>query len=109
MKATTIRCHCGHRIYAKDILQKSTYVRVFGPTLMYLKFRCSRCKRLGEKIIEQDQWDESLLRDAPTEMSVEEKRRFDRMGKITADEVIDFHFQLEEPDALKKLAEEIET
>ena len=98
------RCHCGQRIVAKDVLQRSWYVRVFGPSFMYLKFRCSRCKRMGEKFIEQDKWDDAILRDIPSELSGDEKKRFDRMGKITVDEEIDFHFELEHPEALKKLA-----
>ena len=104
MKTTAIRCHCWQRIVAKDVLQRSWYVRVFGPSFMYLKFRCSRCKRMGEKFIEQDKWDDAILRDIPSELSGEEKKRFDRMGKITVDEEIDFHFELEHPEALKKLA-----
>lgn len=100
MKSTIIRCNCGHRIVAKDVLQRSWYVRVFGPSFMYLKYRCSRCKRMGEKFIEQEKWDDSILRDIPSEMSVDEKKRFDRMGKITVDEEIDFHFALDQPGAL---------
>jgi DNA-directed RNA polymerase subunit RPC12/RpoP len=104
MKTTAIRCHCGQRIVAKDVLQRSWYVRVFGPSFMYLKFRCSRCKRMGEKFIEQDKWDDAILRDIPSELSGEEKKRFEKLGKISVDEEIDFHFELDQPEALKKLA-----
>ncbi len=106
MKTLTIRCHCGQRIVARDVLQRSWYVRVFGPSFMYLKYRCSRCKRLGEKFIEQDKWDDSILRDIPSEMTAEEKRRFDRMGRITVDEQIDFHFALDDPETLRALRED---
>lgn len=103
MRTTAIRCHCGQRIVAKDVLQRSWYVRVFGPSFMYLKYRCSRCKRLGEKFVEQDKWDDSILRDIPSEMSLDEKRRFDKMGRISVDEEIDFHFSLEGPEGLRGL------
>jgi len=95
-KTSAIRCHCGQRIVTKDVLQRSWYVRVFGPSFMYLKFRCSRCKRLGEKFIEQDKWDDTLLRDIPSEVSIDEKKRFDVMGQITIDEALDFHSALDE-------------
>ena len=108
MKSTVIRCHCGQRIVAKDVLQRSWYVRVFGPSFMYLKFRCSRCKRLGEKFIEQDKWDDTILRDIPAEITLEEKKRFDRLGKITVDEEIDFHFRMEDPNLLRALTGEEE-
>jgi DNA-directed RNA polymerase subunit RPC12/RpoP len=109
MRTTAIRCNCGQRVVAKDVLHRSWYVRVFGPSFMYLKFRCSRCKRLGEKFIEQDKWDDSILRDIPTEMSLEEKRRFDQLGQISVDEEIDFHFALDDPEALRSLRNDEES
>ena len=107
-RTTAVRCHCGQRIVAKDVLQRSWYVRVFGPSFMYLKFRCSRCKRLGEKFIEQDKWDDTILRDIPSELSIDEKKRFDRMGRISVDEQIDFHFGLEDTAALRELGQPTE-
>jgi DNA-directed RNA polymerase subunit RPC12/RpoP len=91
-----ITCNCGQRIVSKDVLQKGQYPRVFGPNFIYVKFRCSRCKRMGEKFIEQDRWDEALLREIPSEFLGEEKKQFDRLGPITIDEVIDFHHILDE-------------
>lgn len=108
-RTTAVRCHCGQRIVAKDVLQRSWYVRVFGPSFMYLKFRCSRCKRLGEKFIEQDKWDDTILRDIPSELSIDEKKRFDKLGTISVEEQIDFHFSLEDPETLSALGERRET
>jgi DNA-directed RNA polymerase subunit RPC12/RpoP len=104
MKTSPIRCHCGQRIVSKDVLQRSWYVRVFGPNFMYLKFRCSRCKRLGEKFIEQEKWDDAVLRDIPSEITHDEKKRFEHMGKITVDEEIDFHFEMDDTKVLKELS-----
>ena len=104
MRTTAIRCHCGQRIVAKDVLQRSWYVRVFGPSFMYLKFRCSRCKRLGEKFIEQDKWDDSILRDIPSEITVDEKKRLERLGRISVDEQIEFHFALDDPESLRNMS-----
>ena len=108
MKTSPIRCHCGQRIVSKDVLQRSWYVRVLGPSFMYLKFRCSRCKRLGERFIEQEKWDDSVLRDIPSELSSDEKKRFEQMGRITVDEEIDFHFEMETPQALQSLIKSFE-
>ena len=102
MRTTAIRCNCGQRIVTKDVLQRSWYVRVYGPSFMYLKFRCSRCKRMGEKFIEQDKWDDSILRDIPSEVSTDEKRRFEQLGRISVDEEIEFHFSLDDPDFLRR-------
>ena len=90
-----ITCNCGQRIVAKDVLQKGQYLRLFGPSFIYVKFRCSRCKRMGEKFIEQDKWDDALLRDIPSEFNTDEKKQFDRLGAISIDEVIDFHDALD--------------
>jgi DNA-directed RNA polymerase subunit RPC12/RpoP len=108
MKTSCVRCHCGQRIITKDVVQRSWYVRVFGPSFMYLKFRCSRCKRVSEKFIEQDKWDDSILRDIPAEVSLPEKKRLDGLGAITVDEEIEFHFALEEPDTLGALRKQVQ-
>jgi hypothetical protein len=90
----------------KDVLQRNWFVRVFGASFMYLKFRCSRCKRLGERFIEQEKWDDSLLRDIPAEITIGEKREFERLGGISVDEQIQFHFSLDDPACLSLLNKE---
>src|SRR4051812_8028825 len=90
-----INCNCGQRVVSRDVLQRGQYLRLFGPSFIYLKYRCSRCKRLGEKFIEQDKWDDALLRDIPAEFGGDEKSEFDRLGPITIDEVMDFHQSLQ--------------
>jgi DNA-directed RNA polymerase subunit RPC12/RpoP len=90
-----ITCNCGQRIVDKDVIQKGQYLRLFGPSFIYVKYRCSRCKRLGEKFIEQDKWDDALLRDIPSEFGSDEKKSFDRLGPISINEVMDFHQSLE--------------
>ena len=101
-----IKCNCGQRIIAKDVLQTGHYLRLFGPSFVYVKFRCSRCKKLGEQFVEQDKWDEAVLRDTPSEMSADEKKHFSSMGRIGIDEQIEFHYALEEPAALERLEPE---
>ncbi len=108
MKAAVIQCSCGERIAARNLVQRSWYPRVFGSCFVYLKYRCPRCKRMGERFIEQENWDENLLRDTPVEVSLHETRRFEQLGKITVDEEVDFHFLLDGEDALKALRDEME-
>lgn len=76
-------------------MQQGYYVRQFGPSYVYIKFRCSRCKKLGEHFIKQEEWEEGMLRDNALELSTSERSRFEGMGKITLDEMIDFHYELE--------------
>jgi DNA-directed RNA polymerase subunit RPC12/RpoP len=101
MNTTGIRCRCGQRIVARDVLRRNWFTRVFGPSFIYLKFRCSRCKRVGEKFIQADRWDESLLGEVPCETSPEERKAFSALGKITQDEQVEFHFALDDPQTLR--------
>jgi hypothetical protein len=51
---------------------------------------------VGEKLIQEEHWDPAILR-APSKRSSEtDFRRYQRMGEISPDEVIDFHYSLRE-------------
>jgi len=103
-----IKCNCGQRILVKDVMQTGYYLRLFGPSFVYVKFRCSRCKKLGEQFVRQEEWEEGILHDAPTEITPEEKQRFAEMGAIGVHECIDAHFELEESGNLHELREILE-
>jgi len=90
-----IKCNCGQRIIAKDVMQTGYYLRLFGPSFVYVKYRCSRCKKLGEQFVKQEDWEDGILHDLPTEVSAEEKQKFESLGTITIDEVIEAHRKLE--------------
>jgi DNA-directed RNA polymerase subunit RPC12/RpoP len=102
---TTLRCHCGQRIFSRDIMQQGYYVRQFGPSYVYIKFRCSRCKKLGEHFIKQEDWNAALLEDNVSEITPEEKARFDAMGQITIEEMVNFHYELEALNSLPQKPE----
>lgn len=104
----TIKCNCGQRIVAKDVMQTGYYLRLFGPSFVYVKFRCSRCKKLGEQFVKQEDWEEGILKDIPSEVDEAEKQAFQAMGTIGIDEQINFHFMLDAPDSLEKLRDQIE-
>ncbi len=93
---SSIKCHCGQRVMARDVMQTGYYLRLFGPSFVYVKYRCSRCKKLGEQFIKQEEWDGGILRDTGAEVTTDDKEQFDAMGPIDINEVIDFHFALEE-------------
>ena len=101
---TSIKCNCGQRIIAKDVMQHGYYLRLFGPSFVYVKFRCSHCKKLGEQFIKQEEWEDGILKDSAIELSHDEKEQFTVQGAISINEVIDFHFELEKMSDLKSLA-----
>ena len=98
-----IKCNCGQRIVAKDVMQTGYYLRLFGPSFVYVKFRCSRCKKLGEQFVKQEDWEDGILRDTPNEVTQEEKDRFEQLGPIDIDEVIDAHFRVNNACSLRDL------
>ena len=103
MSKTAIKCNCGQRIGQKDVMQTGYYMRMFGPSFVYVKFRCSRCKKLGEQFVKQEDWEEGILKDPTAEPTSTEKERFTAMGPIGMPELVQFHNALDEPDVLAAL------
>lgn len=100
---TSIKCHCGQRIIAKDVVQHGYYLRLFGPSFVYVKYRCSRCKKMGEQFIKQEEWEEGILKDVAVEAAGEEREKFAALGPIDINEVINVHFELDALNDLKSL------
>ena len=102
MNRTIIRCNCGHRIFRRDVIQTGLYLSSTGPSYVYVRFRCGRCKRVGEQLVQEHRWDPAVLQHVAVQRSEEELRRFAEMGEITPDEVVDFHYAVQrlsaEPD-----------
>ncbi len=102
-----MRCECGYEITKNDIIQAGLYLRPFGPIYVAFKYRCPRCGRLGEKLVEYPQWVKAL---AASSMEAEEAREEANASSsipeepITIDEVLDFHEYLKN---LKGLPPEI--
>ena len=92
---TIIRCNCGHRIFRKDVLQTGLYLSASGPSYVYVRFRCGRCKRVGEQLVQENNWDPGVLQHTEVHVSEDELRRFSDLGEITAEEVIAFHYGLD--------------
>jgi hypothetical protein len=103
-----IKCNCGQRVLAKDVLQTGYYLRLTGPSFVYVKFRCSRCKKLGEQFVRQEEWEDGILSETTCEVTPEEKEHFDRMGKIDVNECIDAHFTLDHITSVSDLLDSIE-
>ena len=98
---TSIRCNCGQRVINRDVMQTGFYLRLFGPSYVYVKYRCSRCKKLGEQFVKQEEWEGGILRNSVEEVATDDRDRFETLGPIDINEVIDFHFQLENLGDLK--------
>jgi len=92
------RCECGHEVGRHDVLQVGVILRPHRPICVIFKFRCPRCGRIGERLVEYPH----LAAFIPSRAAVREgdEERFREMGPITVDEVIEFHRQLKRLKAL---------
>lgn len=75
------------------MLQTGFYLSLLGPTFVRVRFRCPRCRRVGEHLVQEEAWDPRVL--GPADRDPETLRRWEEMGPITPEEVIDFHFALD--------------
>ena len=94
-----VTCNCGHQISTKEILQTSLYLSLLGPSFVYVRFRCGRCKRVGEKLVREEKWNQGMLRPEGPSISATDRQRFETMGPITPAEKIDFHYALDTLDS----------
>lgn len=95
-----VTCNCGHHIGPREVLQTSLYLSLMGPSFVYVRFRCARCRRVGEQLVREEKWNRGMLRRNRTSLSAQERRRFEALGPITPAEKIDFHYALEQLDSL---------
>lgn len=84
-------------------MQQGYYLRLVGPNFVYVKYRCSRCKKLGEQFVRQAEWESGILDEVLCEASADELKRFDELGPIDIHECIDAHFELENIQSLEAL------
>lgn len=108
MSRTAIKCNCGQRISQREVMQTGYYPRMFGPSFIYVRFRCSRCKKLGEQFVKQEEWENGILKDAAVELGKDEREQFTSLGPIDVREQAEFHFALENMPSLSDLQVEFE-
>jgi arsenate reductase-like glutaredoxin family protein len=76
------------------VIQTGLYLNSAGSSYVYVRFRCGRCKRVGEQLVQESNWDPAVLHFAEVQMSEEDLHRFEAMGEITPEEVIGFHYAI---------------
>jgi len=77
------------------VIQTGLYLSASGPSYVYVRFRCGRCRRVGEQLVRESHWDPTVLQYAEAHVSDDELRRFEAMGEISPDEVLEFHYALQ--------------
>jgi DNA-directed RNA polymerase subunit RPC12/RpoP len=101
-----VRCRCGHRVLAKEVLRTDLYERPSGREYVYVKYRCQRCKRMGETFVAESCWDWRIFEAARNELSESETELFSQRAPISSEDVIDLHQQLITIESLRQFATE---
>lgn len=104
MKRSTVRCRCGHQVLAKEVLRTDMYERPSGREYVYVKYRCKRCKRVGETFVAENRWDWRIFEAPRSEMSESELDAFAEKSPITSEDLLDFHCLLEDITTATELA-----
>ena len=98
-----VRCRCGHQVMAREVLRTDLYERASGRDYIYLKFRCMRCKRLGQTFIPEARFDWSSLESGADEMTTQERDRALEAGPISTGELMEFHAALKAVGSVDQL------
>lgn len=104
MKRPAVRCRCGHQVLAKEVLRTDLYERPSGREYVYVKYRCKRCKRVGETFVAENRWDWRIFEAPQSEMSESEMDAFADKTPISSEDLLDFHCLLESVSTTKELA-----
>jgi len=94
-------------VLAKEVLRTDLYERSSGREYVYVKFRCRRCKRMGEVFVSERQWDWSIFEPARNEMSDTERDLFLDQDAISVAEIILFHRQLKEVERVSEMRNQV--
>lgn len=99
MNKSIVRCRCGHQVLSKEVLRTDLYERRApgdsSRDYVYVKYRCRRCKRMGETFVAENIWDWAMLEAESNEMTEQERDRFLDEEIVTAEDILDFHRDLE--------------
>ena len=103
MNKPILRCRCGHQVLGKEVLRAEPYEKESGREAVYVKFRCRRCKALGEAFFDRLEFDPSIFEAPRNEMSDVERDRFLDEKTISSGDVISFHRALKKAMTLDEL------
>lgn len=95
MNQSTVRCRCGHQVMGREVLRTEPYEKESGREEVYVKYRCRRCKALGEAFIPRDEWDPKIFDEPRNEMNALERDRFIDEKAVSSGDVISFHRALQ--------------
>lgn len=85
-----IWCACGRRITIRDVLQHGFVMARWVPRFVFVQYRCPRCQATAREMVQFEQWNSALLDPPDLEPTPEEWERFEELGEISHEEMIEF-------------------
>ena len=103
MSKPIVRCRCGHQVLGREVLRTQPCEKPSGAEAVYVKYRCRRCKKIGESFILQDEWTPDIFDVPHNEMKSDERDRFSGADSIGSGDVISFHRALQKANTVSEL------
>lgn len=103
MSKPIVSCRCGHQVLGREVLRTQPCEKPSGAEAMYVKFRCRRCKKIGEAFVPLDEWTPDIFDVPNDEMKSEERDRFVGSAAIASGDVISFHQALQKANTVSEL------
>ena len=104
MSKPIVRCRCGHQVLGREVLRTQPCEKPSGDEAVYVKYRCRRCKKIGEAFIDQYEWNPAIFEVPHNEMKADERDRFSGADAIGSSDVISFHRALQKAGTLSELS-----
>lgn len=103
MSKPIVRCRCGHQVLGREILRSQPCEKPSGAEAIYVKFRCRRCKKIGEAFVPHEEWTPDMFDVPNDEMKSDERDRFVGSAAIGSSDVISFHQILQKANTVSEL------
>ena len=103
MSKPIVRCRCGHQVLGREVLRSQPCEKPSGAEAVYVKYRCRRCKKIGEAFIPHDLWSPDIFDVPHDEISAAERDRFTDADVVNSGDVISFHRALQKATTVSEL------
>ena len=103
MSKPIVRCRCGHQVLGREVLRTQPCEKPSGAEAVYVKFRCRRCKKVGESFIPAEEWTPDAFDVPRSEIGAFERDRFVGTDSIGSGDVISFHRALQKANTVSEL------
>ncbi len=103
MSKSIVRCRCGHQVLGREVLRTQPCEKPSGAEAFYVKFRCRRCKKIGEAFVPAEEWTPDIFDVPRGEIGAFERDRFVGTEAIASGDVISFHCALQKANTVSEL------